>query len=81
MVRDKKKCKLKHIGGTQGEGGPGVHTQIFTTSGSSLRLFSYNVVNASQLLTKMIVLAKLPFVFAENEFFEEFLQPAPCPQF
>ena len=43
--------------------------------------FSYNAINARQLLVKMFVSAKLPIVFVENEFFEEFVQNAPCSQF
>ena len=54
---------------TQGEGESGTQTQISTIGGSSLRLFSYNVVTARQSLVKMIVLAELLFVFVENEFF------------
>ena len=65
----------------RGEWDSGAQTQISSTSGSNLIFFSYNVVNARSLLVKMIVLAKLPVVFAKNEFFEEFVQNALCPHF
>ena len=55
----------------------GSQTQISTTGGgnsSSLGLFSFNAKNARQNLIKIIVLSELPHCFAENEFFEEWVQ-------
>ena len=58
-----------YYGDSRGRGSE-TQTQISTTDGSSLGHFSYNVITARQSLVKIIVLAELPFVFAENDFFK-----------